>query len=168
MGLLIPGSWVRAPHWAQLLLSLWRNRLARSAVNRKVGGSSPPRDEKFLSIYIIMYFLTRWPLASVSHIKEGPYLYFSNTVSSFCNSCRLDSFSPVIHTPAAIMSVRTLSFPLRSMSIKVRTEPTYRHFNPENLFHLCDYLTLSCIAAWIEESCTFCLCSYFLNLFGQR
>ena len=25
--------------------SLWRNRLARSAVNRKVGGSSPPRDE---------------------------------------------------------------------------------------------------------------------------
>ena len=27
--------------------SLWRNRLARSAVNRKVGGSSPPRDERF-------------------------------------------------------------------------------------------------------------------------
>ena len=24
---------------------LWRNRLARSAVNRKVGGSSPPRSE---------------------------------------------------------------------------------------------------------------------------
>ena len=24
-------------------LPLWRNRLARSAVNRKVGGSSPPR-----------------------------------------------------------------------------------------------------------------------------
>ena len=28
--------------------SLWRNRLARSAVNRKVGGSSPPRDDSFL------------------------------------------------------------------------------------------------------------------------
>ena len=27
--------------------SLWRNRLARSAVNRKVGGSSPPRDDFF-------------------------------------------------------------------------------------------------------------------------
>ena len=27
--------------------SLWRNRLARSAVNRKVGGSSPPRDDAF-------------------------------------------------------------------------------------------------------------------------
>ena len=27
--------------------SLWRNRLARSAVNRKVGGSSPPRDDPF-------------------------------------------------------------------------------------------------------------------------
>ena len=28
--------------------SLWRNRLARSAVNRKVGGSSPPGGEHFL------------------------------------------------------------------------------------------------------------------------
>ena len=27
--------------------SLWRNWLARSAVNRKVGGSSPPRDDLF-------------------------------------------------------------------------------------------------------------------------
>ena len=27
--------------------SPWRNRLARSAVNRKVGGSSPPGDEFF-------------------------------------------------------------------------------------------------------------------------
>ena len=27
--------------------SLWRNRLAHSAVNRKVGGSSPPRDVMF-------------------------------------------------------------------------------------------------------------------------
>ena len=26
-------------------LSPWRNRLARSAVNRKVGGSSPPGDD---------------------------------------------------------------------------------------------------------------------------
>ena len=25
-------------------MSLWSNRLARSAVDRKVGGSSPPRD----------------------------------------------------------------------------------------------------------------------------
>ena len=31
--------------------SLWRNRLARSAVNRKVGGSSPPRDGYILSLY---------------------------------------------------------------------------------------------------------------------
>ena len=27
---------------------LWRNRLARSAVNRKVGGSSPPRSVVFV------------------------------------------------------------------------------------------------------------------------
>ena len=30
------------------VLSLWRNRLARSAVNRKVGGSSPPRGANYL------------------------------------------------------------------------------------------------------------------------
>lgn len=28
-------------------MSLWRNGLARSAVNRKVGGSSPPRDGEY-------------------------------------------------------------------------------------------------------------------------
>ena len=28
-------------------MSLWRNRLARSTVNRKAGGSSPPRDVFF-------------------------------------------------------------------------------------------------------------------------
>ena len=28
-------------------MSPWRNRLARSAVNRKVGGSSPPGDDTF-------------------------------------------------------------------------------------------------------------------------
>ena len=32
-------------HWTEgVRASLWRNRLARSTVNRKVGGSSPPRD----------------------------------------------------------------------------------------------------------------------------
>ena len=34
-------------------LSLWRNRLARSTVNRKVGGSSPPRDGSFLYCEIL-------------------------------------------------------------------------------------------------------------------
>ena len=33
--------------------SLWRNWLARSAVNRKVGGSSPPRD--VLSFYSVRH-----------------------------------------------------------------------------------------------------------------
>ena len=36
-------------------VSLWRNRLARSTVNRKVGGSSPPKDDPFLlHCYIIL------------------------------------------------------------------------------------------------------------------
>ena len=34
-------------------MSLWRNRLARSAVNRKVGGSSPPSDEFLLLLLYI-------------------------------------------------------------------------------------------------------------------
>ena len=41
-------------------LSLWRNRLARSAVNRKVGGSSPPRD----------VFLIFFPLAHHVHCES--------------------------------------------------------------------------------------------------
>ena len=32
-------------------MSLWRNRLARSTVNRKVGGSSPLRDEDFFQLF---------------------------------------------------------------------------------------------------------------------
>ena len=37
----VPGPYTDRPPW--------RNRLARSAVNRKVGGSSPPRDVAFSS-----------------------------------------------------------------------------------------------------------------------
>ncbi|KAK9969910.1 hypothetical protein ABG768_028055, partial [Culter alburnus] len=39
-----------ARYWLASRRSLWRNRLARSAVNRKVGGSSPPRDEGSFSV----------------------------------------------------------------------------------------------------------------------
>ena len=40
-------------------MSLWRNRLARSAVNRKVGGSSPPRDEEVF--WAISNFILKYP-----------------------------------------------------------------------------------------------------------
>ena len=33
----------------------WRNRLARSAVNRKVGGSSPPGGAHFLTFYSVTH-----------------------------------------------------------------------------------------------------------------
>ena len=36
-------------------LSLWRNRLARSAVNRKVGGSSPPSDAFYYCCYFFLF-----------------------------------------------------------------------------------------------------------------
>ena len=50
-------------------LSLWRNRLARSAVNRKVGGSSPPRDEHFY-IGPLKKSQNRKPLFRNPHDKE--------------------------------------------------------------------------------------------------
>lgn len=34
----------------QIPVPPWRNRLARSAVNRKVGGSSPPGGDSFLNL----------------------------------------------------------------------------------------------------------------------
>ena len=42
-------------------LSLWRNWLARSAVNREVGGSSPPRDgflaiDSFLKKFLHVFY----------------------------------------------------------------------------------------------------------------
>ena len=45
-------------------MSPWRNRLARSAVNRKVGGSSPPGDGLFSKLllpcplFTFSFFLT--------------------------------------------------------------------------------------------------------------
>ena len=39
--------------------SLWRNRLARSAVNRKVGGSSPPGDVSFCFANSVKQFIAR-------------------------------------------------------------------------------------------------------------
>ena len=45
------------PVWLDQLL--WRNWLARSAVNRKVGGSSPPRSECFFNFHAFVTFLLR-------------------------------------------------------------------------------------------------------------
>ena len=53
---------------------LWRNRLARSAVNRKVGGSSPPRGVRYV-LFFWVYFL----------VATGfRLLYFPPAKSSFC------------------------------------------------------------------------------------
>ena len=75
-------------------LSLWRNRLARSTVNRKVGGSSPPRDDFFgylnkqkptkanIAINLILLNVLRPPLCQLpktgrfnvpGHIKTSVY-----------------------------------------------------------------------------------------------
>ncbi len=57
----------RDPRWHATRhdTSLWRNRLARSAVNRKVGGSSPPRDEAhFCLIRVRITVLTNMPVST--------------------------------------------------------------------------------------------------------
>ena len=40
-----------------VIVSPWRNWLARSAVNRKVGGSNPPRDEIFCEYEKILFYI---------------------------------------------------------------------------------------------------------------
>ena len=39
----------------------WRNWLARSTVNRKVGGSSPPEGEHFVFIFLMNHKLKKNP-----------------------------------------------------------------------------------------------------------
>ena len=51
---------------------LWRNRLARLAVNQKVGGSSPPRDVDFVFAPGLFYFRT------------GSLAYHSRILRNYC------------------------------------------------------------------------------------
>lgn len=62
---------------AKLTKPLWRNRPARSAVNRKIGGSSPPRgaQQKLNGIM-------RGNLISSSPVSRG-FLEFSSSFASF-------------------------------------------------------------------------------------
>ena len=53
-------------------LSLWRNRLARSAVNRKVGGSSPPRDERFH--FNVNWFIYVYPV--ILNVQTYKFSFF--------------------------------------------------------------------------------------------
>ena len=62
-------------HFSQLPGPLWRNWLARSAVNRKVGGSSPPRATFFGQIFSkisFFYKLVCFVFIS-SNNKNSPY-----------------------------------------------------------------------------------------------
>ena len=57
-------------------LSLWRNRLARSTVNRKVGGLSPPRDglhftRKHIALWRTLLKFTR--LSDLQEVIFGHY-----------------------------------------------------------------------------------------------
>ena len=53
--------------------SLWRNRLARSAVNRKVGGSSPLRDEEFVifSSHYLTFGVAQCRYALAEHLSPA-------------------------------------------------------------------------------------------------
>ena len=56
----------------------WRNRLARSAVNRKVGGSSPPGGGIFLQIFPrkVEKILTLWIIGSNDERFKYRRVYF--------------------------------------------------------------------------------------------
>ena len=64
---LSPDLWVNRNTANELGLSLWRNRLARSTVNRKVGGSSPPRD----GLHFARKHITLWrTLLKITRLSE--------------------------------------------------------------------------------------------------
>ena len=54
--------------------SPWRNRLARSAVNRKVGGSSPPGD----GLLFFLHFLVPHQ-GSVSSCRDGMLIFYQGS-----------------------------------------------------------------------------------------
>ena len=61
--------------------SLWRNRLARSAVNRKVGGSNPPRDDLFFDShfgYVLLLLAAKQlaPKSSKYNQRKVQHVYF--------------------------------------------------------------------------------------------
>ena len=69
--LLLYISWCVAisSSWPSSCKSPWRNRLARSAVNRKVGGSSPPGD--YLSFFLMPPWLLDFLSVSVNTIEHS-------------------------------------------------------------------------------------------------
>jgi hypothetical protein len=63
-------------------MSLWRNRLARSAVNRKVGGSNPPRDEFFLCFLLkLLFFFFFWSRLN-TNVKENDIVHVLEAVEA--------------------------------------------------------------------------------------
>ncbi len=59
--------------------SLWRNRLARSAVNRKVGGSNPPRDEFFL--FLFLFFFSCEINSNLQEIRVDYFIFQTSSLS---------------------------------------------------------------------------------------
>ena len=72
-------SWDKDPY-----KPLWRNWLARSAVNRKAGGSSPPRGAItqvyvcFVQFLQIDSFLGYFTLLEVSNVMDSIFFIFFN------------------------------------------------------------------------------------------
>ena len=67
----------------------WRNWLARSAVNRKVGGSSPPGGG-ILFLLLKLYFYSNYPVPNNSPLKmvwngEGKKEFFDPGRIRTCN-----------------------------------------------------------------------------------
>ena len=62
-------------------MSSWRNRLARSTVNRKVGGSSPPEDDFFY-----FFFSDQWYKNFIVDEDEKMFITIRQCVLSLRNA----------------------------------------------------------------------------------
>ena len=94
----------QTPHLFTGWLSLWRNRLARSAVNRKVGGSSPPRDGLFF-LNLNLHIIKTWENHQKTWARRD-----SNTQPSDLESDALPLRHRPIHTNVA-MRAKCLQHP---------------------------------------------------------
>ena len=105
----------------------WRNRLARSAVNRKVGGSSPPGGEFFCNIQFHLFFEEksfpiqhRHPLAQnrpmtrQKQVLKTQFLIFTFSVQS------------IFITYAKILQLKKLDLGrIRTCNLLIRSQTRY-------------------------------------------
>ena len=106
--------------------SLWRNRLARSTVNRKVGGSSPPRDG--------LFFLAGFLL--INSVKKERIKTWARRDSNTQPSDLESDALPLRHRPHIYQKIpTTLGIPRRSpIQVLTRLDAAWLRWSDENRY----------------------------------